>query len=261
MTQARTTAISAAIVATVAVGFALHLGRVVFIPIALALVLATLLAPLVGRLRAGSNSGTGRCHSPLFWEPWHWWSALGLRSRARSRIGPARRLRQLRPPGRRCRRSATDSIDSVRSSHHQRMPPAPAIRLAVPPHPTVRTKPGAPSSRPRHLKPRPLHPASPQSLGRAFGTTTQIISALTETVLLLFFLLAGGRTWRDRLTQTASSPAAGEGGRCSRRDAAGCLPVFVCHPADQCWARNTGRNRHGTYRHAGSIGFGERSLW
>src|SRR4030095_9420547 len=50
MTQARTTAISAAIVATVAIGFVLHLGRVVFIPIALALVLAALLAPLVGRL-------------------------------------------------------------------------------------------------------------------------------------------------------------------------------------------------------------------
>ncbi|HSE46049.1 MAG TPA: AI-2E family transporter, partial [Gemmatimonadales bacterium] len=48
MTQGRTTAVSAAIVATVAVGFVLHLGRVVFIPIALALVLAAVLAPLVG---------------------------------------------------------------------------------------------------------------------------------------------------------------------------------------------------------------------
>src|SRR4029434_1398601 len=51
MTQARTTAISAAIVATVAIGFVLHLGRVVFIPITLALVLAALLAPLVRRLQ------------------------------------------------------------------------------------------------------------------------------------------------------------------------------------------------------------------
>jgi predicted PurR-regulated permease PerM len=50
MTHARTTAISAAIVAAVMVGFALYVGRVVFIPAALALLLAAVLAPVVGRL-------------------------------------------------------------------------------------------------------------------------------------------------------------------------------------------------------------------
>ena len=50
MTQSRSTAISAAIVAGVAVAAMLYVGRVVFVPMALALVLASVLGPLVARM-------------------------------------------------------------------------------------------------------------------------------------------------------------------------------------------------------------------
>jgi predicted PurR-regulated permease PerM len=47
-------------------------------------------------------------------------------------------------------------------------------------------------------------------LSRAFGTTTEIISGTITMLLLLFFLLAGGRTWRDRVVNAAPSPAAAQ---------------------------------------------------
>jgi len=208
MTQARTTAISAAIVATVAIGSVLHLGRVVFIPIALALVLAALLAPVVGQLeRARIPAPVGATLLLLgtvalvvgiglaLSGPVQDWArktpeaiaAAGKKVQAfRHRFDRLTAL--VIPP-----EDATSSGDSTRGSApsdstHEAQDSEPALSRQASPTPSGLT---------------PI-------LGRAFGTTTQIISALTETVLLLFFLLAGGRTWRDRLTQTASSPAAGK---------------------------------------------------
>jgi Predicted permease len=163
MTQARTTAISAAIVATVAIGFALHLGRVVFIPIALALVLAALLAPLVSRLeRARIPAPVGATLLLLGTVALVVGTGLAL-------SGPVQDWAHKTPEaiaaaGKKVQASATGSIESVRSSHHRRVPPAPSIRLAEPPHLIVRTEPRVPSSRPHHLNPRPLNPASHQSL-------------------------------------------------------------------------------------------------
>ncbi len=209
MTQARTTSISAAIVATVAIGFALHLGRVVFIPIALALVLAALLAPLVGRLeRARIPAPVGATLLLLGTVALVVGTGLAL-------SGPVQDWAHKTPEaiaaaGKKVQafRHRFDRLNALLTPSAGTSSPVDSTRGAAPSDSTH----GAQGSEQPASSPQssPTQTGLTPILGRAFGTTTQIISALTETVLLLFFLLAGGRTWRDRLTQTASSPAAGK---------------------------------------------------
>ncbi|HSR90939.1 MAG TPA: AI-2E family transporter [Gemmatimonadales bacterium] len=209
MTHARTTAISAAIVAAVAVGFVLYVGRVVFIPIALALVLAAVLAPVVGRLEkaripapVGSAllllgtlalvTGAGLALA----DPVRDWAhkapeaiaAAGKKVQAFrhrfDRLGALMTPRQGAPSGADSSHSSASADSSRDTSHADRAQPSPSS-----------ASPG---------------PSLTPFLGRAFGTTTEIISQLTETVLLLFFLLAGGRSWQKRITQVAESAAAGK---------------------------------------------------
>ena len=209
MTHTRTTAISAAIVAAVAIGIVLYLGRVVFVPIALALVLAALLGPLVGRLeRARIPAPVGATLLLLGTVALVVGAGLAL-------SGPVQDWARKTPEaiaaaGKKVQafRHRFDRLSALVTPPEAASSPGDSTRGAVPSDSTHGAQgSGQPASSPQ-ASPTPsgLTPI----LGRAFGTTTQIISALIETVLLLFFLLAGGRTWRDRLTETASSPAAGK---------------------------------------------------
>jgi predicted PurR-regulated permease PerM len=209
MTHARTTAISAAIVAAVMVGFALYVGRVVFIPVALALVLAAVLAPVVGRLeKARIPAPVGSALLLLGTLALVTGAGLALADPVRDWAGKApeaiaaagKKVQAFRhrfdrlgalmmPP-----QGAPSSTDSNHAS-------APADGSRGPPQADQAPRSPSPSSPTSSLTP---------FLGRAFGTTTEIISGLTETVLLLFFLLAGGRSWHERITEAVESPAAGK---------------------------------------------------
>ena len=209
MTHTRTTAISAAIVAAVMVGFALYFGRVVFIPVALALVLAAVLAPLVGGLEkvripapAGSAllllgtlalvAGAGLALA----DPIRDWAGKAPEAIAAAgkKVQEFRhrfdRLSALVTPP----QGAPSSADSSRSSA------------------STDSSRGAPPADQAHPAPSSASPGPSLTpfLGRAFGTTTEIISQLTETVLLLFFLLAGGRSWHERIAKATESPATGK---------------------------------------------------
>jgi predicted PurR-regulated permease PerM len=209
MTQARTTAVSALIVAIVAIGFVLHLGRVVFIPVALALALAAVLAPFVGRLErarvpapaaaalillgtVGVAVGAGLALSG----PVQDWA-----SKVPSQLAAAgEKVRAFRHRFDRwgalitaSRGAAATSDSSSGASQPDSSQGVPQQEQSAPPAPSSASTPG-------------LSPI----VARAFGTTTEIISGFTETVLLLFFLLAGGRSWQDRLTKATGSPANGK---------------------------------------------------
>ncbi|HEY7029121.1 MAG TPA: AI-2E family transporter [Gemmatimonadales bacterium] len=208
MTQARTTAISAAIVATVAVGFVLHLGRVVFIPVALALALAAVLGPVVGRLeRARIPAPVGATLLLL--------GTVALVVGAGFALsGPVQDWARKAPEtiavaGKKVQafRHRFDRIGAIVSASQAAAHGADSGGVTVRPdstHPVAGSAQAAPP--PAQSASSGLTPI----IGRAFGTTTEIISQLTETVLLLFFLLAGGRVWRERLNKAAGSPAGGK---------------------------------------------------
>ncbi len=112
MTQSRSTAISAAIVAAVMVGSPLYFGRVVFMPIALALVLASVLGPLVGgmeKVRIPAPAGSALLLLGILALV----TGAGLRSSTRFATGLVRHRKRSRPRARRCRSSGTASIGSA----------------------------------------------------------------------------------------------------------------------------------------------------
>lgn len=208
MNYPRVTAIASIITASVAAAAALSLGRVVFVPIALAVVFAAVLRPVIRQmerwrlpapaaatvLMLGMLAAVVAAGSALS-EPAQEWAAKAPNAAAVA----GKKLRALR--------HKFDRIGNalLPASRPQVQPAAPASPTFGNPDTPVTTTPAV-----VQVNQVAATPDYGPFLSRAFGTTTEIISAAITMLLVLFFLLAGGRTWRDRLVSVAPSPAAGK---------------------------------------------------
>lgn len=210
MNYARATAIAAAIVAGVAAIGLLTIGRPVFVPIALASVFAAVLRPIIRRMEVW------RIPAPLaslilllgtlavvvaggfaLAAPAQEWMAKAPKAAAAA----GKKLRTFR-----------HKFDWVGNAIQPATRPAaqPVVPVTVP-------QPGATSDSTVkvvptvvQVAPAPSGPDLGPLLSSAFGTTTEVISTGVTMLLLLFFLLAGGRTWRKRLLKIAANPESGQ---------------------------------------------------
>lgn len=205
MNYPRVTAIAAMIIAGVAVAATLSLARVVFVPIALATVFAAVLRPAVRRM-----------------ERWHLPAPVGaavillgtlaLVAAAGSALSEPMQAWLAKAPV--AAAAAGKKIGALRHRFDR-------ISGALLPNPASEPVPQPPGSGDHvttataapvivQMAPAPAGPDWSPYIGRAFGSTTEIVSTGITMLLLLFFLLAGGQTWGDRVRKAAPSAATGE---------------------------------------------------
>jgi predicted PurR-regulated permease PerM len=186
-----------AVLATLAV---LSLGRPVFVPLALSVVLAAALFPLVRRLerlRVPTTAGAVIVVIGAL-------VVVGL-------VGLALEepIRDLAAEVPKSIATARPKVDAIRARMaglmgSGRPAPRPAADSA---------RAGQQDSVARRRGPRGGAPSSPPSTAaadgaatRALGITTSLLAEAVEEILLVFFLLAAGRGWMDKLARMAHSP-------------------------------------------------------
>lgn len=189
---------------------ALAFGRDVFIPFALALVVATVLRPLVQRLERlrlptpaaavivvlgllAILGGVGAAiERPLQTMAAQVPASIGV---ARQKLDVVTaRIRSLGGTAQRSPGSAAPQPDSAAA----RRPPAAQGTGAQPA--------GQPGSPPDSQPGPSAAPGPAAALGRVFGVTTSLLAEIVEEVLLVFFLLAAGRQWMAKLGRITASP-------------------------------------------------------
>lgn len=199
---ARATAVATTTLASLAVVGALFLGRELLVPVVMSLLLTAVLQPLVQRLRRRA-----RLPAPAA-------AALVVAAAVLVLVGVGAALA---PP---LRTLATEVPKSVQKARER------ITRLAPPLQRLVGGTAGGPSrsaAAPRGAADRGGGAAPPDSvprppevtpsalagvLGRVFGTTTSLLTALVEVTLLSFFVLAAGDAWRKRVDAVIASPTA-----------------------------------------------------
>jgi predicted PurR-regulated permease PerM len=207
MNYPRVTAIASMIIAGVAVAATLLVARVVFVPIALAAVFAAVLRPLVWRMERWRVPAPIGAAVLLL-------GMLALVVAAGSALSEPMEAWMARAPV--AAAAAGKKIAALRHRFDRisgaLLPSRPAPPVPAPPAAGA----GNPDSTTTLLPPviqvtaAPVGPDLSPFLSRAFGSTTEVVSTGITMLLLLFFLLAGGQTWRDRLLKAAPSAAAGQ---------------------------------------------------
>jgi predicted PurR-regulated permease PerM len=190
------------VLAVIGVTIALALGRDVFIPLTLSIVIATALQPLVrwlGRLHVPAVAGAIIVVTTMLAlivllgvaleEPMR-----DLASEVPKSVSTVRK--KLEPLAQRIRRITRASGE---------VPSAPARRDSAGPTPTAGTSRTSPST------PTPSSDSGAQgppagAAGAVFGATTSLIAEAVEELLLIFFLLAAGNGWMKKLADMARSP-------------------------------------------------------
>ncbi|HKV75056.1 MAG TPA: AI-2E family transporter [Gemmatimonadales bacterium] len=199
MNASRVTAVALAVIAVIIVAVVLSSARVVFAPIALAMVFAAILRPVIRHMERW------RLPAPLASTLLLLAMVAALSAAVSALSEPAQEWMAKAP------RATAIAGRKLRALRHQFDWIGNAV--SPPPKPTVQTLPVGPDSSAATVVQVTTPPAAPDygpMLSRAFGTTTEVVSGIVTMVLLLFFLLAGGRTWRDRLIKVAPSRAEGE---------------------------------------------------
>jgi predicted PurR-regulated permease PerM len=189
VTPSRLTAVSTTIIATIAVLVALYFGRVVFVPIAIAGLLAAVLRPAVERLERWRVPATAGAAILM---------AAGLSVIAISGSFLAAPVREF---GKQIPAAVVAGVKRVESLR-ERVVPTRA-------HPDTMVAAGARDS--SSASPAPAAPSLPPLApiaGQLFGTTTEIVAGVLETLLLLFFLLAAGGKWHEQLLAAAPTASA-----------------------------------------------------
>lgn len=182
MSNSRVIAVSTTILAVIAVLAALYFGRTVFVPIAVAGLLAAALRPAVIRLERW------RLPAPLGS------AALILAGLAVVVIGGSLLTAPLRDFAAKIPAAVAAGLDRVESLRH----------TLVPAH---TGDPLPPQAQDSSSAAAPLPPLAPIA-GRLFGTTTEIVAGVGESLLLLYFLLAAGGKWHDQMIVAAPTPGA-----------------------------------------------------
>jgi predicted PurR-regulated permease PerM len=200
----RRRAAEAAVIALAVIGviIALVLGRDVFVPLTLSIVIATALQPLVRRLE--------RLHVPAvagaiivvltmlaiiglvgvaLEEP-----IRDLASEVPKSVAVARQ--KLEPLAQRIRRITSAGGGAPTA------PPRPDSAGQKPAPGTSQTSP----SRPTRSSGGGAQAAAAGAAGAVFGATTSLIVEVVEEVLLVFFMLAAGKGWMKKLARMARSP-------------------------------------------------------
>ncbi len=208
MNLPRATAIAASITAGGAVIAVLALGRPVFVPIALASVFAAVLRPIIRRMeRLRIPAPVGASILLL--------GSLAILIAAGTALSEPAQQWMAKAP-----KAAASAGKKLRSLRHKFDWISNAIQPATAP-PTQAVGPVSPAlgnadaqsvALPTvvQVSQAPAPPDFSPILSAAFGTTTEIISTGVTMLLLLFFLLAGGRTWRKRLLKMAPNPETGQ---------------------------------------------------
>ncbi len=180
--NSRVIAVSTTILAVIAVLAALYVGRTVFVPIAVAGLLAAVLRPAVIRLERW------RLPAPLGS------AALILAGLAVVVIGGSLLAAPLRDFGAKIPAAVAAGLNRVESLRQTLVP----ARAGDPSPPQAQDSSSAAA---------PLPPLAPIA-GRLFGTTTEIVAGVVESLLLLYFLLAAGGKWHDQMIVAAPTPGA-----------------------------------------------------
>lgn len=201
MTSSRVTAISTTIIAVIAVLVVLYLGQVVFVPIVLAVLLTAVLRPAVARLeswRIPAPAGS---------------AILILTGLATLVIGGSFLSAPVGDFGRQIPVAVVAGVKRVASLRQKLVPTRGDLS-----EPGTASTGRADSGGTRGdsaARARDSSSAAPESLpplapiaGRLFGTTTQIVAGVLETLLLLFFLLAAGNKWHEQMLAAASTAGA-----------------------------------------------------
>jgi predicted PurR-regulated permease PerM len=180
------------IVATVAAGVALYFAQEIFIPIALGLVFTALLRPVVRalsrfRIPAPATAtlvvlscvGVFAASVFLFSRPVRAWVNEAPKTLAAARG----KLEKLRRPIKQVSQ-AVEKVQKEVTGAEEKAKPAQAA---------------APAS----------SPAIPAFVGRVFATTTGILGALLQTIVIVFLLLATGDLFTRKLAAVMSKPVTG----------------------------------------------------
>jgi predicted PurR-regulated permease PerM len=193
---ARITAIATATLAAVAVLAMLYAGRTIFVPIALAVLLAAVLRPVVRWLQARRVPAPAAAALLVL-------GSLALVAVGGAALaGPVRAWAAKAPAA---AESAGRKLQSLRRRFDRfgaMLSPALAPESAAPGS-------AAPPPAERGEAPAPSTPKLESVAVRVFGTTTEVVSGVTEMLLVLFFLLAAGDLWRHRIVEVAHSPEKG----------------------------------------------------
>ncbi|HEY4319576.1 MAG TPA: AI-2E family transporter [Gemmatimonadales bacterium] len=219
---ARETAIATSILATIAVLATLFLGRVVFMPIVLALTLTTILRPLVRwfetiRVPPAASApaivvgviliaiGGMRLLAPsvssFASQVPH--ALTGAKTRLATLAPPLNRLAEVIPDLGSAKSSSDSSNGRADSSKTADSATAQSVKpKAVGMHgpvPVGQGSAGASSGSSSSLGP---------FIARVFGTAAELVTDILQTALLLIFLLAGSDKWRRKLTGERGHPHA-----------------------------------------------------
>jgi predicted PurR-regulated permease PerM len=182
-------------VAVVVVTIALSLGRDVFVPVMLSIVLAAALQPLVRRLERLRLPTPAAAAVVVL-------SAVGLLVL----LGMAleRPLRDMADDAPRSVALARQRINAI-AAQVRRITGGSAPAPARPD--SSRQKRGGNPAAGAQPSPASGSSAAPSpALGRVFGITTSLVTELVEEVLLVFFMLAAGKTWLKKLARMARRP-------------------------------------------------------
>ena len=197
MSEARRKAADAAIIAlaVVATMVALALGRPVLGPLALSIVLAAALFPLVRqleRLRIPATTGAALVVIGAL-------MVIGLVGMALEE--PVRDLAAEVPQSIAAARTKVDALRARMASitGGGRAAPQPDSARAG------RPQPATPPATPASAAPPVPTPTGQGATTRALSITTSLVVVVVEEILLVFFLLAAGRTWMDKLARMAHS--------------------------------------------------------
>jgi predicted PurR-regulated permease PerM len=190
-TPSRLTAVSTTIIATIAVLIALYFGRVVFVPIAIAVLLAAVLRPAVERLERWRIPAPAGAAVII---------AAGLAAVAIAGSFLATPVREF---GKQIPAAVVAGVKRVESLREKLVPTRahPDTLMAAGPRDSSSA---APAPAPTATSLPPLAPIA----GQLFGTTTEIVAGVLETLLLLFFLLAAGGKWHEQLLVAAPTASA-----------------------------------------------------
>src|SRR5512138_2959465 len=171
------------VLATLAVLFTLYLARELLVPVALGLVLATVLRPLVRRFeRARLPSAVGATIVLVV--------GLGVTAVA---------VMALADPAREWIASAPKSLEAAGHRLERLRRPFHAMGAAAAKVEAAAT--GQDSSAAARRPPDPAPPDIGALAAKVFGSTTAVIGAAVEVVLLAFLLLASGDTFLQKLVK------------------------------------------------------------
>ena len=187
------------VLAVIAGSIALSLGQVVFAPLALAIVLACALGPLVRRLERLGVPTVGSAAIVVL-------SSIALVLLLGTLLErPVRDMAADAPQSMAKARAKLDAITAkVRGISGAPTQPPPTSRADS----ATGKKPASPSASTPGATTSPPGAATPPRsiLGRVFGVTTSVVTEMVEVVLLVLFILAAGRNWMAKLTHMAPTP-------------------------------------------------------